>query len=146
MKSFLVLCLVLLFASGPASAFWGDADSDGDGINDAADDDDDNDGLLDTEDADDDGDGIEDEDEDNDGDGVTNENDTDDDGDGILDGDEDDDGDGIEMMKMLMTMVMVLWMKMMSCNGYSNLLNLSLVSFFPVDYLLYSLLCLCYVK
>merc|ERR1712002_1349600 len=69
MRSFFALCFVLLFVSGPVSAFWGDADSDGDGIKDSADDDDDNDGLLDTEDADDDGDGIEDEDEDHDGDG-----------------------------------------------------------------------------
>ena len=50
----------------------GDADSDGDGIKDSADDDDDNDGLLDTEDIDDDGDGIKDEDEDHDGDGLSN--------------------------------------------------------------------------
>ena len=50
----------------------GDVDSDGDGINDSADDDDDNDGLLDNVDADDDGDGIKDEDEDHDGDGLSN--------------------------------------------------------------------------
>merc|ERR1711970_418694 len=78
MKS-LVLLLALLLVSGPlVSAWWGDNDSDGDGIKDAEDDDDDNDGLLDVNDEDDDGDGILDE------------------GDGVLDGDEDDDGDGLE--------------------------------------------------
>merc|ERR1712147_543092 len=77
-----LLCLVLLVA-GPAAAFWGDADSDGDGIKDSVDDDDDNDGLLDNVDADDDGDGL------------SNKNDPDDDGDGLLDGEEDDDGDGV---------------------------------------------------
>merc|ERR1712002_1370196 len=92
MKS-LVLLLCLFLACGPlvSGLFWGDADSDGDGVNDANDDDDDNDGLLDVEDDDDDGDGIADEDEDHDGDGVSN-----DDGDGVLDGDEDDDADGVE--------------------------------------------------
>merc|ERR1712020_675533 len=91
MKS-LVLLLGLLLVSGPlVSAWWGDNDSDGDGIKDAEDDDDDNDGLLDVNDEDDDGDGILDEDEDLDGDGKTNAEDDDDDGDGILDGDEDDD-------------------------------------------------------
>merc|ERR1711909_124303 len=90
MKS-LVLLLGLLIVSGPlVSAWWGDNDSDGDGIKDAEDDDDDNDGLLDVNDEDDDGDGILDEDEDLDGDGKTNAEDDDDDGDGILDGDEDD--------------------------------------------------------
>merc|ERR1711936_891967 len=79
-----LICLFLLVA-GPAAAFWGDADSDGDGIKDSADDDDDNDGLLDTEDIDDDGDGIKDEDEDHDGDGVVNAKDADDDNDGVLD-------------------------------------------------------------
>merc|ERR1712173_371947 len=82
MKS-LVLLLSLLLVSGPlVSAWWGDNDSDGDGIKD---------------DEDDDGDGILDEDEDLDGDGKTNAEDDDDDGDGILDGDEDpdDDGDGV---------------------------------------------------
>merc|ERR1719209_1505876 len=85
MKS-LVLLLGLLLVSGPlVSAWWGDNDSDGDGIKDAEDDDDDNDGLLDVNDEDDDGDGILDEDEDLD----------DDDNDGLLDvNDEDDDGDG----------------------------------------------------
>merc|ERR1711936_1404137 len=64
MKS-LVLLLGLLLVSGPlVSAWWGDNDSDGDGIKDAEDDDDDNDGLLDVNDEDDDGDGILDEDED----------------------------------------------------------------------------------
>merc|ERR1712192_79081 len=82
MKS-LVLLLGLLLVSGPlVSAWWGDNDSDGDGIKDAEDDDD--------------GDGILDEDEDLDGDGKTNAEDEDDDGDGVLDGDEDDDGDGLE--------------------------------------------------
>merc|ERR1719193_1443425 len=92
MKS-LVLLLGLLLVSGPlVSAWWGDNDSDGDGIKDAED----NDGLLDVNDEDDDGDGILDEDEDLDGDGKTNAEDDDDDGDGVLDGDEDDDGDGLE--------------------------------------------------
>merc|ERR1712025_1529881 len=63
--------------------FWGDADSDGDGIKDSADDDDDNDGLLDN--VDNDGDGTLDGDEDDDGDGVLNKKDADDDNDGILD-------------------------------------------------------------
>merc|ERR1711936_200316 len=80
-----LLFLVLLFVSGPVAAFWGNADSDGDGIKDAVDDDDDNDGLLDTDDADDDGDGVLDGDEDDDGDGVENDEDSDDDGDGVLD-------------------------------------------------------------
>merc|ERR1719370_1994867 len=98
MKS-LVLLLGLLLVSGPlVSAWWGDNDSDGDGIKDAEDDDDDNDGLLDVNDKDDDGDGILDEDEDLDGDGKTNAEDDDDDGDGVLDGDEDDDGDGLRKM------------------------------------------------
>merc|ERR1711862_866740 len=66
-----LICLFLLVA-GPAAAFWGDADSDGDGIKDSVDDD-----------------------EDNDGDGLSNKNDPDDDGDGLLDGEEDDDGDGV---------------------------------------------------
>merc|ERR1712002_545373 len=85
MKS-LVLILCLFLACGPlvSGLFWGDADSDGDGVNDANDDDDDNDGLLDVE-ADD--------DDDHDGDGVSNDDDEDDDGDGVLDGDEDDDED-----------------------------------------------------
>merc|ERR1712192_272760 len=75
MKS-LVLLLGLLLVSGPlVSAWWGDNDSDGDGIKDAEDDDDDNDGLLD----------VNDEDEDGDGDGLENDEDPDDDGDGVLD-------------------------------------------------------------
>merc|ERR1712033_139416 len=83
MKS-LVLILCLFLACGPlvSGLFWGDADSDGDGVNDANDDDDDNDGLLDVEDDDDDGDGIADDD---DADGVENDEDPDDDGDGVLD-------------------------------------------------------------
>merc|ERR1712233_192515 len=85
MKS-LVLLLGLLIVSGPlVSAWWGDNDSDGDGIKGAEDDDDDNDGLLDVNDEDDDGDVILDEDEDLDGDGKTNAEDPDDDGDGVLD-------------------------------------------------------------
>merc|ERR1712243_497495 len=74
MKS-LVLILCLFLACGPlvSGLFWGDADSDGDGVNDANDDD-----------------------EDHDGDGVSNDDDEDDDGDGVLDGDEDDDADGVE--------------------------------------------------
>merc|ERR1711936_1422583 len=85
MKS-LVLLLGLLIVSGPlVSAWWGDNDSDGDGIKDAEDGDDDNDGLLDVNDEDDDGDGILDDDEDDDGDGLENDEDPDDDGDGVLD-------------------------------------------------------------
>merc|ERR1719342_603786 len=80
MKS-LVLLLGLLLVSGPlVSAWWGDNDSDGDGIKDAEDDDDDNDGFLDVNDEDDDGDGILDGDEDDDGDGLENDEDPDDDG------------------------------------------------------------------
>merc|ERR1719382_1482176 len=72
MKS-LVLLLGLLLVSGPlVSAWWGDNDSDGDGIKDAEDDDDDGDGILDG-------------DEDDDGDGLENDEDPDDDGDGVLD-------------------------------------------------------------
>merc|ERR1711936_758698 len=71
MKS-LVLLLGLLLVSGPlVSAWWGDNDSDGDGIKDAEDDDD--------------GDGVLDGDEDDDGDGLENDEDPDDDGDGVLD-------------------------------------------------------------
>merc|ERR1712227_318059 len=92
MRSVTSLFLLFLLVVGPTAAFWGDADSDGDGISDAADDDDDNDGLLDNVDNDDDGDGIKDEDEDHDGDGLSNKNDP---GDDTLDGDEDDDGDGV---------------------------------------------------
>merc|ERR1711862_384590 len=69
MRSVTSIFLLFLLVVGPTAAFWGDADSDGDGIKDSADDDDDNDGLLDSEDIDDDGDGIKDEDEDHDGDG-----------------------------------------------------------------------------
>merc|ERR1712114_32159 len=83
MRSVTSIFLLFLLVVGPTAAFWGDADSDGDGIKDSADDNDD------------DGDGIKDEDEDHDGDGLSNKNDPDDDGDGTLDGDEDDDGDGV---------------------------------------------------
>merc|ERR1712241_1546858 len=92
-SAWLLALLLLAAVAGPAAAFWGDADSDGDGMNDAADDD--NDGLLDNVDNDDDGDGIKDEDEDYDGDGLANKNDPDDDGDGLHDSQEDDDGDGV---------------------------------------------------
>merc|ERR1712029_657144 len=93
MRSVTSIFLLFLLVAGPVSAFWGDADSDGDGIKDSADDDDDNDGLLDNVDNDDDGDGIKDEDgdgtldgdEDDDGDGVINRSDADDDNDGVLD-------------------------------------------------------------
>merc|ERR1712203_516919 len=65
-KSLLLLGICLL--SGIATAgFWGDVDSDQDGLTDAVDDDDDNDGILDTQDDDDDGDGIPDDEEDYDG-------------------------------------------------------------------------------
>merc|ERR1712147_608703 len=81
-----LICLFLLVA-GPSAAFWGDADSDGDGIKDSADDDDDHDGhgLSNKNDPDDDGDGLLDGEEDDDGDGVVNAKDADDDNDGILD-------------------------------------------------------------
>merc|ERR1711878_102585 len=96
MRSLSALICLFLLVAGPAAAFWGDADSDGDGIKDSVDDDDDNDGLLDNVDADDDGDGIKDEDEDHDGDGLSNKNDPDDDGDGVVNAkDADDDNDGI---------------------------------------------------
>merc|ERR1712002_122568 len=81
----LIILLGLLLVTGPfvSAGWWGDNDSDGDGLNDAAEDDDD------------DGDGILDVDEDLDGDGLTNAEDDDDDGDGIPDDvDTDDDGDG----------------------------------------------------
>merc|ERR1712087_1037901 len=95
----------LLLVSGPlVSAWWGDNDSDGDGIKDAEDDDDDNDGLLDVNDEDDDGDGILDEDEDLDGDGKTNAEDDDDDGDGVLDGTRTTMGTVLKMTKTPMMM------------------------------------------
>merc|ERR1711899_321981 len=84
MRSLSALICLFLLVAGPAAAFWGDADSDGDGIKDSVDDDDDNDGLLDNVDADDDGDGLLDGEEDDDGDGVVNAKDADDDNDGIL--------------------------------------------------------------
>merc|ERR1712018_97027 len=84
MNKLLLLLLGIFLLSGIATAgFWGDVDSDQDGLTDAVDDDDD-------------GDGIPDDEEDYDGDGLSNEDDPDDDGDGVLDGDEDDDGDGLE--------------------------------------------------
>merc|ERR1711955_60900 len=85
MKSVVSFFLLFLLVVGPTAAFWVDADSDGDGIKDSADDDDDNDGLLDNVDNDDDGDGTLDGDEDDDGDGVINKKDADDDNDGVLD-------------------------------------------------------------
>merc|ERR1712130_36831 len=86
----LVLLLGLCLLAATVTAFWGDVDSDQDGLSDAVDDDDDNDGIPDNQDDDDDGDGIADQDEDWDGDGLSNEDDDDDDGDGILDGDDED--------------------------------------------------------
>merc|ERR1711862_960944 len=83
MNKIILLLGVFLLAGCVSAGFWGDVDSDQDGLTDAVDDDDD-------------GDGIADQDEDYDGDGLTNEEDDDDDGDGILDGYEDDDGDGLE--------------------------------------------------
>merc|ERR1712080_28824 len=81
MKS-LILLLCLFLATGPlvSGLFWGDADSDGDGVNDANDDD---------------GDGILDGDEDDDADGVENDEDPDDDGDGVL-----DENDELENIKL----------------------------------------------
>merc|ERR1712002_948775 len=86
MKS-LVLILCLFLACGPlvSGLFWGDADSDGDGVNDADDEDHDGDGVSNDDDEDDDGDGVLDGDEDDDADGVENDEDPDDDGDGVLD-------------------------------------------------------------
>merc|ERR1719382_1129487 len=78
-----ILLGVFLLCGLATAGWWGDVDSDGDGLTDEVDDDDDNDGLLDTEDEDDDGDGILDDDEDLDGDGLTNAEDDDDDGDGV---------------------------------------------------------------
>merc|ERR1712038_1350662 len=95
MKSVILLGLLVLTGSLVSAGWWGDNDSDKDGITDALDDDDDNDGIPDHIDDDDDGDGILDLDEDYDGDGITNRNDSDDDNDGILDDeDPDDNGDG----------------------------------------------------
>merc|ERR1712114_149828 len=87
MRSVTSIFLLFLLVVGPTAAFWGDADSDGDGIKDSADDDDDHDGdgLSNKNDPDDDGDGTLDGDEDDDGDGVLNKKDADDDDDGILD-------------------------------------------------------------
>merc|ERR1712037_877482 len=78
MFGFLLLTGVLMVSAG----WWGDNDSDNDGIVDSADDDDDGDGILDL-------------DEDYDNDGVINRLDPDDDNDGILDDEDlDDNGDG----------------------------------------------------
>merc|ERR1711878_251617 len=72
MNKSLLLLLGIFLLSGIASAgFWGDVDSDQDGLTDAVDDDDDNDGILDNQDDDDDGDGIPDDEEDYDGDGLS---------------------------------------------------------------------------
>merc|ERR1712013_596524 len=49
MRSLVLLFALILAISSQASAFWGDADSDGDGVKDSEDADDDNDGLLDVE-------------------------------------------------------------------------------------------------
>jgi len=85
-----------------ASEFRADLlDTDGDGINDAADNDDDNDGIVDANDRDEDGDGILDAAEsfqDNDEDGIDDAHDNDDDNDGVddaHDADHDTDHDGI---------------------------------------------------
>merc|ERR1719251_7564 len=91
----IILLLGLCLLTGTVTAFWGDVDSDQDGLTAAVDDDDDNDGIPDNQDDDDDGDGVADDDEDYDGDGLTNEEDDDDDGDGILD-----------EMRMMMVMVL----------------------------------------
>merc|ERR1711878_4827 len=95
MKSVAVLMFGFLLLTGAllvSAGWWGDNDSDNDGIVDSADDDDDNDGIPDHEDE---GDGILDLDEDYDNDGVINRLDLDDDNDGILDDeDPDDNGDG----------------------------------------------------
>merc|ERR1712029_654946 len=69
----LLILLGVFLLTGVATAFWGDVDSDQDGLTDAVDDDDDNDGIPDNQDDDDDGDGIPDQDEDHDGDGISNE-------------------------------------------------------------------------
>merc|ERR1711879_870995 len=86
----ILLLLGLCLLTGTVTAFWGDVDSDQDGLTDAVDDDDDNDGdgLSNEDDDDDDGDGILDGDEDDDGDGLENDEDPDDDGDGIMDEDD----------------------------------------------------------
>merc|ERR1711976_807904 len=102
---------------GTVTAFWGDVDSDQDGLTDAVDDDDDNDGIPDNQDDDDDGDGVADDDEDYDGDGLTNEED-DDDGDGILDGDEDVMVMVLRMTRTLTMMETASWMRMMSFRRY----------------------------
>merc|ERR1712203_1157397 len=147
-----ILLGVFLLCGLATAGWWGDVDSDGDGLTDEVDDDDDNDGLLDTEDEDDDGDGILDDDEDLDGDGLTNAEDDDDDGDGVLDGDEDDflsmidDGDGLEndedgaMMETVFLMKMTSFKKSFKnyvkvrscyCNVQQILLNVD--RFFPVS-------------
>merc|ERR1712217_73439 len=85
----ILLLLGLCLLTDTVTAFWGDVDSDQDGLTDAVDDDDyDGDGLSNEDDDDDDGDGILDGDEDDDGDGLENDEDPDDDGDGILDEDD----------------------------------------------------------
>merc|ERR1711868_334798 len=88
MNKIILLLGVFLLAGCVSAGFWGDVDSDQDGLTDAVDDDDDNDGIPDNQDDDDDGDGILDADEDDDGDGLENDEDPDDDGDGILDEDD----------------------------------------------------------
>merc|ERR1712105_70684 len=85
MNKLIILLGIFLLSGLVTAGFWGDVDSDQDGLTDAVDDDDDNDGIPDNQDDDDDGDGIPDQDEDHDGDGISNEDDEDDDGDGILD-------------------------------------------------------------
>merc|ERR1711997_506896 len=84
----ILLLLGLCLLTGTVTAFWGDVDSDQDGLTDAVDEDYDGDGLSNEDDDDDDGDGILDGDEDDDGDGLENDEDPDDDGDGIMDEDD----------------------------------------------------------
>merc|ERR1719208_497556 len=100
----LVILLGIFLLSGLVTAgFWGDVDSDQDGLTDAVDDDDDNDGIPDNQDDDDDNDGIPDQDEDYDGDGVSNE----DDGDGVM--------ESLIRMRTMMEMVFPMkTMKMMT--------------------------------
>merc|ERR1711993_147591 len=85
MNKLIILLGIFLLSGLVTAGFWGDVDSDQDGLTDAADDDDDNDGILDNQDADDDGDGVLDGDEDDDGDGLENDEDPDDDNDGVMD-------------------------------------------------------------
>merc|ERR1712026_161508 len=102
----LVLLLGLCLLTATVTAFWGDVDSDQDGLSDAVDDDDDNDGIPDNQDDDDDGDGIADQDEDWDGDGLSNE-DEDDDGDGLENDEDPDETETASLMKMVNSKLIV---------------------------------------